>query len=324
MRRYPLLKMIRAVEWTSGKLRLLDQRVLPLEEVWIEATTWQQVAEAISSMAVRGAPIIGVAAAYGLVLAEQSNADLQAAFNGLSNTRPTAVNLFHALNRVMNSLNFLQEAQLIENEEIESNRKIGELGASLISQPARVLTICNTGSLATPGIGTALGIIRTLHQNGHLIEAILCETRPRQQGLKLSAWELEKDNIPFRVIVEGAMAHFVSHFQTDLAIAGADRIAKNGDSANKIGTHTLAIICNRFEIPFAIAAPTSTIDTTIESGKQIPIEERNSEEVTTVSQIQIAPKDFNVWNPAFDVTPAQLIKYIITEKGVHQSPYNFA
>lgn len=307
------------VHWHNGNLMILDQRLLPEEERWIEASDWKQVAEAISSMAVRGAPLIGVAAAYGLALAGNDPMAKQ----GLASTRPTAVNLFHALDRVANSKDPLQEAHRIFEEERAANEAIGNCGASLIEAKATVITICNTGSLATPGIGTALGIIRVLHRQGKLREAILCETRPRQQGLRLSAWECIHDNIPFRVIPDGAAAAFMKTYGAQLVIAGADRIARNGDTANKIGTYSLALAANAHSVPFAIAAPTSTIDPDTPTGDEIPIEERDPDELLEVAGHRVAPEGTPVWNPAFDVTPATLIDHIVTERGTFSKPYDF-
>lgn len=313
----------KALVWNDGELLILDQRLLPLEEVWIRAKTWQQVADAIKNMAVRGAPIIGVAAAYGLVLAKLSGEDLQTAKMGLCATRPTAVNLFHALERVFASGDLLHEAMQIEREEIESNLRIGEFGAQLVTGKARVMTICNTGSLATPGIGTALGIIRTLFTQGRLIEAVLCETRPRQQGLRLSAWELSRDGIPFRVVTDGAAAFFLENFETHMAVVGADRITSNGDTANKIGTYSLSLACKSAAVPFVVSAPNSTIDKNLSTGSEIPIEERDGTEITHLNGQLISPQNCPVWNPAFDVTPASHISAIVTETGVFRQPFRF-
>ena len=322
-RRYACTVKVRAVVWNEGELLILDQRLLPQREVWIRATQWQQVAEAIQNMAVRGAPIIGVAAAYGLVLAQIKNENLTEAMRGLSATRPTAVNLTYALERAISSNDILKEAKLIESEEFESNLRIGKYGAHLIPGQLRVITICNTGALASPGIGTALGIVRTLHSQDRLLEAILCETRPRQQGLRLSAWELSREEITFRIITDSAAASFMRENKTHLAVVGADRIARNGDTANKIGTYSLALACNFHSVPFVVAAPTSTIDKQVATGNDIPIEERDASEITNINGNRIAPENCPVWNPAFDVTPASLISAIVTEKGVENPPYLF-
>ncbi len=305
--------------WSDGTVRILDQRALPHEEKWIDARTWEQVAEAIETMAVRGAPLIGVAAAYGLALAEGS----EVAKLGLAATRPTAINLFHALDRVAVAENCLAEAKLIHEEEREANERIGLHGAALVVGDATVITICNTGSLAAPGIGTALGVVRTLHKQERLREVILCETRPRQQGLRLSAWECLHDGVPFRCVADSAAAWFMRTHGAQLVVAGADRIAKNGDTANKIGTYALAIAARQNGIPFAIAAPTSTIDTSAEDGAGIPIEERDPAELLEIDGHRVAPVGATVWNPAFDVTPASLIDWIVTEKGAYAPPFGF-
>ncbi len=305
-------------------MRILDQRHLPEREEWIEAATWEQVAEAIREMAVRGAPLIGVAAAYGLALARRSGADEQAARRGLAETRPTAANLSKALARVARADDPLAEAEALHEEERRACEAIGRHGASLVPEDAVVLTICSTGSLAAPGIGTALGVIRTAHREGKLKEAVLLETRPRLQGLRLNAWELLRDGVPFRVIPDGAAAWWMDRMGADLVITGADRIAANGDTANKIGTYALALAANEYGVTFAVAAPTSTIDRMTPTGDEIPIEERPPEEVTRVRGVAVAPEGCPVWNPAFDVTPAPFINRIVTEGGVHSPPYDFA
>lgn len=319
---------IRAIEWQNGTLRLLDQRLLPNQEAWIDITTWQQAAEAIRDMVVRGAPAIGVTAAYAMALAAQANDDLNQAHQGLAASRPTAVNLFWALDRIANLTDkspqsILEEAHKIDAEDLAMNHKIGEHGASLIPHGATVLTICNTGSLATAGHGTALGIIRTAFAQGKVKHVYSCETRPRQQGLRLTAWELAKDQIPFQSIVDSAAASLMQAKKIDFIVAGADRIAANGDSANKIGTLMLAVLANHFKIPFVIAAPTSTIDPAIPDGSHIPIEEREASEITQIEGVQIAPKDCPVYNPGFDVTPAHLITAIVTETGIQHPPFTF-
>ncbi len=311
------------VKWESGKLAILDQRQLPQKEEWIVAEEWEQVAEAIRSMAVRGAPLIGIAAAYGLALAHFKGKDMVIARAGLAATRPTAVNLFHALDRVFAAEDPLEEAHALLQEEADANDRIAANGASLLSENATVMTICNTGGLATVGVGTALGVIRKAHALGKLKEAVLLETRPRQQGMKLSAWELQRDGIPFRVIADGAAAWFMKTHGADMAIAGADRIARNGDTANKIGTYGLALLARAHDVRFVVAAPTSTVDPRIESGREIPIEEREPAELTHVGSEQIAPRDCPVWNPAFDVTPAALIDAIVTDAGIHSPPFDF-
>jgi methylthioribose-1-phosphate isomerase len=312
-----------ALRWRDGHLLILDQRRLPREEVWVEARTWQEVAAAISDMALRGAPLIGIAAAYGMALAQQNGDDLDEAMRGLAATRPTAVNLFIALDRVSRASDMPAEAIAIEREERRHNDSIAEAGADLIEGRTSVITICNTGSLATAGVGTALGVIRLAHRQGKLVEVFACESRPRLQGLRLTAWELLRDVIPFRIIPDGAVAALLAKGGIGFAIAGADRIAANGDTANKIGTHNLALICKAFDVPFLVAAPSTTIDRKTATGAGIPIEERAADEVTQIESVSIAPDNCSVWNPAFDVTPAELITAIVTETGVHRPPYDF-
>ena len=319
---------IRAIRWQGNALHLLDQRLLPNQEEWVELNTWQEVHDAIRDMIVRGAPAIGVTAAYGMALAALSKDDIQIALQGLAQSRPTAVNLFWALDRIsrLNDLSFesiLSEAKKIEAEDLAMNLKIGEHGSSLVPNDARILTICNTGSLATAGHGTALGIIRTAYQNGKVKHVYSCETRPRQQGLRLTAYELLKDKIPFHSIPDSAAATLMKDGKVDFVVAGADRIAANGDSANKIGTYMLAVLANHHQIPFVIAAPSSTIDSQIPDGTHIPIEERDSTELTQADGVQIGPLDCPVYNPAFDVTPAKLITAIVTENGVFMPDFRF-
>lgn len=319
---------IRALEWRSGALHLLDQRYLPNREEWLEFYDWPSVAEAIRDMVVRGAPAIGVTAAYGMALAAQAGDDLIAAAAGLRASRPTAVNLDWALDRILalatnDPAKVLAEAVSIDDEDLQMNLAIGKYGAELIPKGAAILTICNTGSLATSGHGTALGIIRSAHAIDPTVTVFSCETRPRQQGLRLTAWELMKDNIPFKSIADSAAASLMAQGRVGVVIVGADRIASNGDSANKIGTYALAIAAKYHGIPFYVAAPSSTIDVHIESGKQIPIEERDGEEITKIEGIQIAPTGCPTWNPGFDVTPNELISAIVTEQGVFYPPFGF-
>lgn len=314
--------------WSGSSLRMIDQRLLPSREEWLELTTWQQVRDSIADMAVRGAPAIGIAAAYGMVLAALSGQDLVKARAGLAASRPTAVNLFWALDRMMavperTPWRLEQEAKSIEAEDLAMNRSIGRFGAGLVPEGASVMTICNTGSLATSGHGTALGIIRSAHELGKVRHVYSCETRPRQQGLRLTAWELLRDGISFQSIPDSAAASLMQAGKVDFVVAGADRIAANGDSANKIGTLMLAVLARHYEIPFVIAAPSSTIDPATEDGSGIPIEERDASEVTHVEGVAVAPAGCPVYNPGFDVTPGKLISAIVTEKGVHRSPYRF-
>lgn len=316
------------MRWTGEVLEMLDQRVLPRSEVWLTLRTWPEVAEAIRDMAVRGAPAIGVAAAYGMALAARSGADLKEAAQGLFATRPTAVNLGWALHRIQalekTDFNAIEaEARAIEAEDLAMNESIGRHGSALIPAGAGVLTICNTGGLATAGHGTALGVIRTAHGEGKSIHVYSCETRPRQQGLRLTAYELLAESIPFHSIADGAVAALLASGKVQCAIAGADRIAANGDTANKIGTYALAVQAHHFGIPFYIAAPSSTFDVSLPSGDRIPIEERAAEELTHIEGVAIGPDGCPVWNPAFDVTPGELIAAIITEAGVFPAPFRF-
>lgn len=333
--------MIRPVYWEDGAVKLLDQTRLPQEEVWLSLAHWEEVAEAIKSMKVRGAPAIGIAACYGLVLAVWNlppGGDPKLAFaeaaNELGKTRPTAVNLFWAIHHMEDTFQrhsgadiesvkqaLLQEAQRIHEEDIAANRRIGAHGAELLPERARVLTICNTGALATGGYGTALGVIRAAWEKGKLEMVYACETRPRLQGARLTAWELLREGIPFQLIVDGAAGFLMSRGEVDIVLVGADRIAKNGDTANKIGTYPLAVLARRHGIPFYVVAPTSTIDPKIETGEKIPIEERDEEEVLAPYGCPFAPDGARAINPAFDVTPAELITAFVTERGVIWPPY---
>lgn len=319
---------IRPMEWRDGALHMLDQRVLPHCEKWLVLTTWEQVRDAIRDMAVRGAPAIGVAASFGMALASQAGANMMLARAGLAASRPTAVNLFWALDRIgaLGDQSFetvLSEAVKIEQEDLAMNLALSLHGALLVKSGSTILTICNTGSLATAGHGTALGVIRTAFGQGKVSLVYSCETRPRQQGLRLTAWELTQDRIPFRSIADSTAAFLMQQGKIDLVIAGADRIAHNGDTANKIGTYMLAVCATFHNIPFYIAAPTSTFDPSIASGAQIPIEERDGTELTQIEGVQVAPDGCPVFNPAFDITPGSLITAIISEKGVHLPPYKF-
>ncbi len=338
--------MIAPVRWNGQALVLLDQRRLPVEEIYRELTGWHEVAEALRALVVRGAPAIGCAAAFGMVLASRESradgfdlffADLETAGKGLAATRPTAVNLFWALERMKRCAlahralppgelraRLLEEAQAILDEDVAANRIMGEQGARLVPANARILTHCNAGALATAGYGTALGVIRAAHAQGKLDLLWVDETRPVLQGSRLTAWECVKEGIPHRVIADGAAASLMGRGGIDLVITGADRIAANGDTANKIGTYALAVLARHHGVPFYVAAPSSSIDPTITSGNQIPIEERDGNEVRRLGGTQVAPELSPVWNPAFDVTPAQLISAIITERGVFRPPYSFS
>ncbi|HRJ26875.1 MAG TPA: S-methyl-5-thioribose-1-phosphate isomerase [Fimbriimonadaceae bacterium] len=317
-----------AMRWHGDGLVMLDQRRLPTEEVWVELRSWREVAKAIEQMVVRGAPAIGVAAAYGMALAARAGEDWNVARAGLAASRPTAVNLFWALDRLdrlsdKSPESVAQAAQQIESEDRAMNEAIGVHGAELVPAEARILTICNTGSLATAGHGTALGIIRTAWAQGKVKHVYSCETRPRQQGLRLTAFELMHDEIPFHSIVDSAAASLMQKGQVDWIVAGADRIAANGDTANKIGTYMLAVLAHHHKIPFVIAAPSSTLDPLQPTGSSIPIEERAADEITEMDGVRIAPAGCPVWNPGFDVTPGELIHAIVTEGGVWRRPYAF-
>ncbi|CAN5462874.1 S-methyl-5-thioribose-1-phosphate isomerase [soil metagenome] len=321
--------MIKPMEWAGDRLRMLDQRALPHREQWLELHDADDVATAIRDMAVRGAPAIGIAAAYGMALAAQKGQNLQTSRETLAKSRPTAVNLFWALDRIAklddpSPESILKEAQAIEREDLEMNLAIGAHGADMIKNGWNVLTVCNTGALATAGHGTALGIIRSAHEGGKAIHVWSCETRPRQQGLRLTAYELTKEAIPFHSIADSAAASLMAAGKVDIVVAGADRIAANGDAANKIGTYMLAVLAKHHGIPFVIAAPTSTLDPAIPDGSHIPVEERSGEELTHAEGISIAPLGTKVYNPAFDITPGGLIDAIVTEKGVFRPPYDFA
>lgn len=333
-----------SIEWVDGKLRLIDQRVLPQETKYNNYTTAKDVAEAIRSMVTRGAPAIGASAAYGLALtATRSSArdaaslrsELEADAEILRKSRPTAVNLFWAIDRVMKRANdssltsaeevqqaVLNEAHAIFKEDVETNKAIGYNAMPLVPQGAKFLHHCNTGSLATVDYGTALGIIRIAHEEGKQIHAYLDETRPRLQGARLSAWELKQLGIPHTVIVDGASGHLMRTVGIDLCVVGCDRVAANGDTANKIGTYNLALAAYAHKVPFYVCAPTSTIDMSLENGDLIPIEQRDQREITHIGECQITPDDTPVANFAFDVTPAKYITAIITELGVVDPPFD--
>jgi len=315
------------MEWTGNALRMLDQRRLPREEVWLELGDRAAVEQAIIDMTVRGAPAIGIAAAYGMALAAQAGEDRSVADAALRASRPTAVNLFWALDRIArvpwSFAEVLEEAQAIEREDLEMNLAMGRHGAELLEPGSRVLTICNTGAIATAGHGTALGIIRTGFAEGKVSLVYSCETRPRQQGLRLTAWELMKEGIPFLSVVDSAAASLMRDGRVDAVIVGADRITANGDTANKIGTDMLAVLADHHGIPFYVAAPSSTLDPSLATGEEIPIEERSATEITEIEGVPVAPDGCPVYNPGFDVTPGSLITAIVTETGVFRGPYEF-
>lgn len=339
--------MIKTVEWTKEGVRMLDQRLLPNEEKYLTLYSYEEVADAIKRMVVRGAPAIGIAAAMGLALgASQSVStslpDLEFDFKYMCDvmgaTRPTAVNLFWAIERMREVIKkaksegvrdieevrtrLVKEAQTILQEDIDSNRAIGRHGADLINDGATVLTHCNAGALATGGdYGTALGVIRGAIDAGKRVAVIADETRPFLQGARLTAWELSKDNIPVTVITDNMAGHVMKQGKVDCVVVGADRIAANGDAANKIGTYMVAVLAKQHDIPFYVAAPFSTVDLATATGEDIPIEERDPREVTHMREHQLTPDGVGVHNFAFDVTPNEMIAAIITDRGVARAPY---
>ena len=305
---------VEPLRWRGDRLELLDQRLLPDEAVYVTCRTAAEVAQRIRDMVVRGAPAIGCAAAFGVVL-DQGRKE---AFAVLAKSRPTAVNLFWALERMKQAKNLEAEAKAIFDEDLAANRAMGKLGAKLISTGSRILTHCNTGALATAGHGTALGVIRSAR--GKKVSVIACETRPYLQGARLTAWECMQEGIPCTLITDSMAGHLMSRGEVDLVIVGADRIAANGDVVNKIGTYTLAVLAKRHRIPFYVAAPVSTFDLRTSKGTAVPIEERPAHEVTGYRGARWAPEGIAVRNPAFDVTPAELITGIITERGIVKKP----
>jgi methylthioribose-1-phosphate isomerase len=338
--------MIKTVEWTKDGVRMLDQRVLPAQETYLMLRSYDEVAEAIRKMVIRGAPAIGVAAAMGIALGASQSVgtsvadledDLGYICDVMGKTRPTAVNLFWAIERMRATFQrakattndveqikkiLVAEALAIFEEDIAANRAIGKFGGPLIPDGATVLTHCNAGALATAGdYGTALGVIRGARDAGKKIAVIADETRPFLQGLRLTAWELAKDDIPVTVITDNMAGHVMKSGKVDAVVVGADRIAANGDTANKIGTYMVAVLAREHNIPFYVAAPLTTLDLSKTSGEEIPIEERDEKEVTHIREYQLAPDGINVHNPAFDVTPNHLIAAIITDKGVARQPY---
>jgi methylthioribose-1-phosphate isomerase len=305
---------VEPIRWKGDRLELLDQRLLPGRKKYMTCRTAGQVAKAIKDMVVRGAPAIGCAAAFGVVLGRGS----PSSFEILSKSRPTAVNLFWALERMREAKDLEAEAKAIYEEDLAANRAMGKLGAALIPERARVMTHCNTGALATAGYGTALGVIRSSRKKITMV--IANETRPYLQGARLTAWELVQEGIPCTLVTDNMAGHLMSRGEVDVVVVGADRIAANGDVANKIGTYPLAVLAKRHGIPFYVVAPLSTFDAKISSGKGIPIEERPADEVTGYRGARWAPRGVKVRNPAFDVTPAELITGIVCEKGVVLAP----
>ena len=335
--------IIRTIEIYPDRVRLLDQRKLPLVEEYVECHTYQEVAEAIRTMVVRGAPAIGVATAGGIALGvqhlqagspEEIAAQFETICTTLAQTRPTAVNLFWAIDcmracaRQYHGVPLPQlqqalqaEAQRLLQEDIDINRRIGVYGLPLVPPGSTILTHCNAGALATAGYGTALGVIRAAHSAGRHVQVFADETRPFLQGARLTTWELQRDSIPVTLITDNMAGYFMQAGKIDLVIVGADRIAANGDAANKIGTYPLAVLARHHGIPFYVAAPSSTVDLATATGAGIPIEERSAEEVRRGFGKLTAPLDAKVFSPAFDVTPNDLITAIITERGVHRAPF---
>ena len=322
-----------SLEWTGSSLRLLDQRQLPHRVSFLELTRWQEVVDAIVSMAVRGAPAIGVAAAWGVVLAAREGADLSEALAGLRAARPTAVNLGWALDRMAEALGappscavdqLVALASCIEADDRRLTQALVDHGVGLLPTGCRALHHCHTGAIATAGVGTALGVIAAAHSRGVLRHAWLDETRPRLQGAALSAWELGQLNVPCTVIVDGASGLLMRRGEVDVVLVGCDRVAANGDVANKIGTYNLALAARAHGVPFYVCAPGSSIDRSTADGDAITIEERSEQEITAIGGVPIAAADVRAWNPAFDITPAHLISGIITEFGVLRAPYRAA
>jgi methylthioribose-1-phosphate isomerase len=340
------------LRWDGEVLSLLDQRLLPREETWVACRSAEEVAEAIATMVVRGAPAIGVAAAYGVALAAQRGDDLDAAAALLKRARPTAVNLAWAVDRMLGVIprradgaespassanggsradarddtvaRLVAEAEAIHREDVEACMRIGRYGAALLGADSTVLTHCNAGALATAGYGTALGVIRAAIEGGKRVAVFADETRPYLQGARLTAWELQQDGIDVTLITDNMAGHFFQQNRFDAVIVGADRIAANGDTANKIGTYTVAVLAHAHGVPFYVAAPLSTIDPTCPNGAAIPIEERSAKEVVEVFGARIAPEGIAVRHPAFDVTPARLVTAIITDRGVLRAPYELS
>lgn len=338
--------MIKTLEWTDDGVVMIDQRKLPAEEVYPVFRTYKQVAGAIEDMVVRGAPAIGVAAAMGIALGVKNSSttttgeldqEFAAICERMSQTRPTAVNLFWAIERMKSvysrsrregmdisaiKARLVQEALRIHDEDVDSNRRMGEFGAPLLPDHGTVLTHCNAGALATAGFGTALGVIRAAVESGKRLAVFADETRPFLQGARLTAWELAKDDVPVTLITDGMAGHFLKAGTIDCVIVGADRIAANGDVANKIGTYMVSLAAHENNIPFYVAAPLSTVDFSLNSGEEIPIELRSGSEVTHFQGYRVAPEGVNVINLAFDVTPHRYVSAIITDAGIAREPYD--
>jgi methylthioribose-1-phosphate isomerase len=337
--------MLPTIEWQSDAVVMVDQRKLPGQEIYVRCKTAAEVARAITAMVIRGAPAIGVAAAMGIALGMQRSKargtrQYAVEFNKIcdlmAGTRPTAVNLFWAIDRMKRcfaagaqagesvaelTARLVRESHAVHDEDVASCQAMGRLGAGLVPAAARVLTHCNAGALATAGYGTALGVIRAAAELGKVTQVYADETRPFLQGARLTAWELVRDGIPTTVITESMAGPLMRQGGIDFVVVGADRIAANGDVANKVGTYTVAMMAEAHGVPFYVAAPLSTIDLSTPTGAEIPIEQRNAREVTHLGSIRLAPEGASVWNPAFDVTPARLVNGIITEKGIARAPY---
>jgi methylthioribose-1-phosphate isomerase len=318
---------VRAVQWQGDQLRLLDQRCLPGEERWVTCRDAESVHAAIADLVVRGAPAIGIAAAWAVVLAARAGQDMDAILQRLRSARPTAVNLMWALDRMRGRIAagdtpaaLEREAQAIQEEDLAANRKMGHLGAALIEPGSGVLTHCNTGSLATAGYGTALGVIRAGVAEGRITSVFAGETRPWLQGARLTLWELVRDGIPACLIADSAAAHLMKSGQVQWVVIGADRIAANGDTANKIGSYQLSIVARHHGVKFMVVAPSSTVDMATPDGDAIDIEMRNPEELLSFSGKRTVVEGADAWNPVFDVTPAMLIDVIVTERGVVKNP----
>jgi len=334
--------LMKTIEWLDNRLKIIDQTKLPGSTEFIEITDYRDVVKAIKELKVRGAPAIGVAAGYGIALgAQEIEADSSSAFrknldeilNAFAISRPTAINLFHTINRMKQVAEdtadltkiaqaLVNEAKQIHNEEIEATERLSKLGAELLDDGFTIMTHCNTGPLATAGYGTALGMIIAAKEKGKTVRVFATETRPLCQGARLTTWELLQEKIPTTLITDSMVGHFLNRGEVNCVIVGADRITANGDTANKIGTYNLAVLAAENNIPFYVAAPTSTIDLSLKSGMEIPIEERDAEEVTSLAGVYIAPKGIMVANPAFDVTPHRYITAIITENGVARAPFH--
>ncbi len=329
---------IKAIEFVNHKLRILDQTELPFFEEYITTDDYERIAQAIEQLEVRGAPAIGIAAAYALALAfrgkKANKLFFEKVYKRLANTRPTAVNLFTALEKMKEVFDannkafdiyrkLLDKAIEIHNEDIEMCEKIARNGIEIFQKKSNVLTHCNTGALATGGNGTALNVIITAYEKGLVNHVFADETRPLLQGSRLTAFELNKAGVPYSVIVDSASGITIKEKKVDLVIVGADRIARNGDTANKIGTFNVATVCKYYNVPFYIAAPETTIDKNIPTGEEIKIEERSPKEIYEVNGMEITDRDFNFYTPAFDVTPASLITGIITDKKIYYPPFNF-